>query len=153
MQCQTDSSSVFRFNTRMEIIENITSISFIVPTTIVMTLLTISIFLNLLGIQLLCRYGHGKSTQRVVIGHISVCATILALSELIFWIGTILGHDEYENRFLQAIIIINAGLYGTYYSHLIILTLDRLFACVLHIRYASLCTKKRIYIILFMLCV
>lgn len=116
----------------------------VLPLVTSLMLLIASILLNSMGVYLLSNYGNKTSNQRLIMIHLSGTELALATTEIVYWSFVWAGHEEETSVILQSIVIINAGIFGTYYLVLIALTLDRLLASVLTIRHLTICSKPRV---------
>lgn len=95
-----------------------------------LVLLIIAGILNILGIYLIYQLKSKLKEHGLLLCFFSGTTIVVTLLESIYWIGEMVGLEEYSSRLWQAIIIIDLGVFCAYYLSLLVLTLDRLFAVI-----------------------
>ena len=110
-----------------------------------LVLLLIAGIVNILGIYLLYQLKSKLKEHRLLLCFLSGTTIVIVLLESVYWIGEVVGLEEYSSRLLQVIIIIDLGVFCTYYLTLLVLTLDRLFAVSYPFAYKRLLNIKKIY--------
>lgn len=113
---------------------------------ILITIIIISLLCNLLGIYLLKQQKpQHRTNQRLIMISMSLAGAISACVDIVSTLGYIFGLSEDA---LSVCLYLSAGMAVTYYSILLILTWDRLLACVFLLRYRSFVTAKKVSVAL-----
>lgn len=104
----------------------------------------VALVLNGLGIYLLAKLRARISNQNVILINISLIKMILSITEAVLCVLEIVGSGT--SRIYQVFDITNAGLYGVNHLTVVILTLDRLLATIIPLRYNRQMTKVKLRI-------
>ncbi|XP_057292016.1 uncharacterized protein LOC130614598 [Hydractinia symbiolongicarpus] len=116
---------------------------------ILIPIIIISLFCNLLGIYLLKQQKpQHRTNQRLIMISMSLGGAISACVDIVSTLGYIFGLSEDA---LSVCLYLSTGMAVTYYSILLILTWDRLLACVFLLRYRSFVTTIKVSVALLIL--
>ena len=113
-----------------------------------------ALLFNICGIFLLKSLPGIEVTQKIIIMHLSLSESFLAVG----WIAqltTNLNGLNYDDRLLQFIWAIRAGVYCFWFSNMYILSLDRLVSCIFALKHRAKMNKRflrRLMIVLWILC-
>ncbi|XP_057290833.1 melanocyte-stimulating hormone receptor-like [Hydractinia symbiolongicarpus] len=108
------------------------------------TMLSLSVVFNLLGMYLLTQLKSRRNMGQIsLLISMSLSEVLIALVDVVYMIVKFAGLDEETSNIFVYCEEVIAGLFFTYYAVLFMLTFDRLLAFVLLLKYHSIVTIKR----------